>query len=203
MPGRALSQRLLALGGLVVIVGVVVGVLVLVGVIGDDDGGTSASGVPIEDVELVEPPREPGQEDLEVGVGVGDLASDFVISDFDGERLRLSDYRGKVVYLNFWATWCQPCVQELPEIQELQGRYPETLAVIAVNRSEGVDSAKAFLDELPRTDGGTGVGFTVNGLDPDDTLYDEYRALGMPVSVKRCGAALTSSGAGEPAHPLP
>jgi thiol-disulfide isomerase/thioredoxin len=91
-----------------------------------------------------------------------------------------------VVYLNFWASWCGPCVFELPEIQELQDRNPDQLAVITVNRRESLDEAEGFLQGLPRVDGGTGVSFTVNGMDPDDTLYDRYVRLfpePMPVSI--------------------
>jgi thiol-disulfide isomerase/thioredoxin len=167
--------------GLVAIVGLAVGVLAFVGVIGGEGGGEG-----IEDVALLDPPRDAGQEDLEVGPEAGLLAPDFEISDFDGTRHRLSDLRGKVVYINFWATWCQPCVVELPEIQELQERNPDQLAVITVNRREDLEKAQEFFAGLPTADGGNGVSFMVDGLDPDDTLYDEYVRLfpsPMPVSV--------------------
>jgi cytochrome c-type biogenesis protein len=98
----------------------------------------------------------------------------------------MSDYRGRVVYINFWATWCEPCVVEMPEIAELQDRNPETLAVISVNRRQDPDDAETFLEELPTTDGGQGVSFEVDGLDPDDTLYERYVRLfpePMPVSI--------------------
>jgi thiol-disulfide isomerase/thioredoxin len=86
------------------------------------------------------------------------------------------------VYVNFWATWCTPCIIELPEMQELLERHPE-LVIIAVNRAEPLNRARNFLAGLERLDGGEGISFNVNGLDPDDTLYNEYRGLGMPVSV--------------------
>ena len=183
--GRNGSQRLLAAAGLVVIVGAALGALALAGVIGDSDGGTSDSGVPIENVEFVETPRAAGQEDLEDGTEEGQLAPDFVISDIDGTRHTLSDFRGEVVYVNFWATWCQPCVSELPEIQELQNRNPDNLAVVTVNRRQDVDDAEAFLENLPTLDGGNGVHFTVDGLDPEDEIYERYVRLkpAMPVSV--------------------
>ena len=183
--GRNGSQRLLAAAGLVLIVGAALGVLALVGVIGDSGGGTSESGVPIENVEFVETPRGAAQEDLDEGIEEGQLAPDFVISDIDGTRHRLSDFRGQVVYVNFWATWCQPCIAELPEIQELQDRNPDNLAVITVNRRQDVGDAQAFLETLPTLDGGNGVSFTVDGLDPEDEVYERYVRLkpAMPVSV--------------------
>lgn len=175
--GRDLSQRLLALGGLVVIVGAVIAVLLLAGLLGNQGGGEG-----IEDVRLFDPPRAEGQAELSVGPQVGRLAPDFEISDFDGSRHRLSDFREKAVYINFWATWCVPCTVELPDIQVLQQRHRDDLIVITVNRRESLDSARAYFGNIPLADGGAGVDFTVNGLDPDDTLYREYQGLGMPVS---------------------
>ncbi len=119
----------------------------------------------------------------DVGPETGKLAPDFSISDFDAERHRLSDIRGKVVYINFWATWCVPCQKELPDIASLQEEYGDDLVVITVNRRESVDQARDFLANVPNLEGGEGVDFPVNGLDPDDTLFREYRGLGMPMSI--------------------
>ena len=176
--GRGISQRLLALGGLVLIVGLVLGGLALAGLVGNQGGGSG-----IESVALLDTPSAFAQPDLAVAPEKGKLAPDFEISSFDGARHRLSDFRGKPVYINFWATWCLPCQLELPDIQELQRRHGDELVIITVNRRESLDRAERYFSRIPRKDGGTGVSFTVNGIDPDDTLYREYRALGMPVSV--------------------
>ncbi len=178
---RELRRRLIALAGLVVIVGAVIAVLALAGVIGNQGGGAG-----IENVALVDPPQPSGSATLQVGPEAGKLAPDFVISAFDGTRHRLSDFRGKAVYLNFWATWCIPCQAELPDVQTVQQMHPDDLVVISINRREPLDRARDFLKKIPRTDGGTGVSFAVNGMDPDDTLYDRYVRLlppPMPVSV--------------------
>ena len=50
-------------------------------------------------------------------------ASDFELPDMDEEKVKLSKYRGKVVLLNFWATWCPPCIAELPEVQKIYDAY--------------------------------------------------------------------------------
>lgn len=176
------SQRLLALAGIVAIVGVVIGIMFATGLLGSQGGGTTDTGVAIQAVTVLDPLRLAGQQNLDVGPEVGKLAPDFELSDFDGTRHKLSGFRGKPVYINFWATWCGPCLQELPDMQVLLDRHPEDLVVITINRRERLDSAIKFFHERPRNDGGTGISFTVNGMDPNDTLYDEYRALSMPVS---------------------
>lgn len=172
-----LGRRLAALAGLVGIVGVAVLALLAAGLLGNQGGGEG-----IRSVRVLDPPRPPGLASLGVGPEQGKLAPDFEVSAFDGTRHRLSDFRGKVVYVNFWATWCVPCQVELPDMQQLQAQHADQIAVIAVNRREPLSRARAYLQNLPRLDGGTGVGFAVNGIDPDDTLYREYRALGMPAS---------------------
>ncbi len=178
--GRDLQSRLLALAGLVVIVGVAAAGLSVAGILGNQGGGTTETGIEIEKVELV---AAPGLGDLDVSPREGSLAPDFVISDFDGARHRLSDFRGTPVYVNFWATWCIPCQREIPDMQELADRHKDDLTVISINRAEPLDRAEAFFDNIEKLNGEPGVSFTVNGLDLDDTLYNEYRGLGMPVSV--------------------
>ncbi len=172
--GPTLKQRLLALGGIVGIVGVAVVGLLAVGLLGNPSSG--------ESVLLFDPPRAASQQDLDVGASVGELAPDFEISDFDGTRHLLSDFRGKPVYVNFWASWCIPCQIELPDVQILQNRHEDDLVVIAVNRREKVGTAQSYFKNLPLEDGTTGLNFTVDGIDPNDTLYSEFRALGMPAS---------------------
>ena len=178
--GRDLRARLTALAGLVIIVGGAALVLSLAGVLGGQGGGETESGVKIEDVKLV---AAPGHGDLDVAPKVGSLAPDFEISGFDGVRHRLSSFRGRPVYVNFWATWCVPCQAELPDMQELLDRHKDELVIITVNRREPLERARTFFQNIEKLNGETGISFSVNGLDPDDTLYREYRGLGMPVSV--------------------
>jgi len=172
---RARAKRLV---GLTVVVAGAVGLLSVVGVIGRQGGGPG-----IENARIIDAPVDSDSAGLSISAEPGALAPDFEVSDIDGSRHRLSDYRGRVVYLNFWATWCVPCQAEMPDIHRLMSEHQGELVVIIVNRGESLNRTQNFLRELPRLNGGTGVSFTVNGMDPDDTLYDKYRGLGMPLSV--------------------
>lgn len=176
--GLNARQRLIALGGLIVIVGAVLAVLLVAGVLGNQGGGKG-----IDKVRLLDTLRPSAHASLAVGPAAGEVAPDFEISAFDGTRHRLSEFRGKVVYVNFWATWCQPCVAELPDIADLLDGHASELVVITVDRAEPLDRARNFFATLRRNDGSTGVNFTVDGLDPDDTLFQKYRALGTPTSL--------------------
>ena len=179
-----LKARLIRAVVLAVVVGVALAVLSAIGIVGREGGGVSESGVEIENARLLDTAR-PESGDFEIGPAPGKLAPDFEVSDFEGDRVKLSDFRGRPVYVNFWATWCIACIAEMPDIyQVLQERGgTEGLAVISVNRGEPLGRARSFLEGIQRKDGGEGVSFTVDALDPDDTLYRAYRGLGMPVSV--------------------
>ena len=174
-----LTRRLLTLAGIVVIVGAVMALLWAAGIFGSKTGDVEAA-------LLVKTPPPPGDlADLPVEAKKGAVAPDFEFSDLDGKRHRLSDFRGHPVYLNFWATWCRPCRREMPDIQELLDLHGESdgLVVIGLNRGEGLEQVKDYLAGIERLDGTMGIDFTVNGMDPSDVIFPEYRGLGTPTSV--------------------
>jgi peroxiredoxin len=68
---------------------------------------------------------------------MGSIAPDFTLPSVDGQKVKLSDYRGKAVLLNFWATWCSPCKVEIPWFLELEKQYgPQGLVVIGVSMDD-------------------------------------------------------------------
>lgn len=100
----------------------------------------------------------------------GQLAPDFALESLDGKTVRLSDFRGKAVLLNFWATWCQPCKIEMPWFVDLQKRYgPEGLQVlgVAMDDADPKDIAKFAQDlgvDYPILIGKEAVGEAYGGV---------------------------------------
>jgi thiol-disulfide isomerase/thioredoxin len=78
---------------------------------------------------------------------IGATAPDFEWIAEDGQTLRLSSYRGKVVVVNFWATWCRPCREEMPALQRVAASEPGVV-VLEVDLMESEDKARSFLDSL-------------------------------------------------------
>lgn len=107
------------------------------GAAGDDTGGTTMVAIGLVDNRSVQ---------------VDELAPDFRLQDLDGRVVMLSDFRGKTVVLNFWATWCPPCREEMPEFQELWDERgtggSDDLVVLAVNflRDDTVGAATKFIE---------------------------------------------------------
>lgn len=106
----------------------------------------------------------------------GQPAPDFVLKSVSGENLRLSEYRGDVVMINFWATWCGPCRQEMPLLNELYMRYQRVgFNLLGVNIDDDSRRAVKMVEDL-------GVNFPV--------LFDEakivsklYQVDAMPVTI--------------------
>lgn len=103
---------------------------------------------------------------------VGALAPNFTLKDLDGKDVSLSDLRGQVVLINFWATWCGPCRDEMPAIQSRYDRGG--FAVLAIDFAEDPLQVRSFLNEL-------GVNLPAL-LDPDGRVQELYRVRGYPTS---------------------
>lgn len=111
-----------------------------------------------------------------VGLRAGDVAPDFEFSAFDGQRMRLSDFRGRPVFLNFWASWCAPCRAEMPAMEVvLHEHEADGLVVLGVNNGERLASAERFLERLD-------VELTAYAYDPAADIARRYSILGMPTS---------------------
>ncbi len=84
---------------------------------------------------------------------VGNVAPDFTLTDMHGQKVSLSQFRGKVVVLNFWATWCPPCREEMPSMERLYRKYQDKgLVMLAVNVEEnGKQAVENFLQKNPHS----------------------------------------------------
>lgn len=105
----------------------------------------------------------------------GTVAPDFTLTDLSGNRVSLRSLKGKVIFLNFWATWCVPCRQEMPTMEKLHREYKrDGLEVVAVNLRETKEEVLKFVNELNLT-------FTVL-LDKDGKVSEEYGVWSLPLS---------------------
>ncbi len=107
---------------------------------------------------------------------VGEPAPDFALKSASGENLRLSEYRGEVVMINFWATWCGPCRQEMPLLDELYDRYQRVgFKLLGVNIDDDQAKAMKMVGELD-------VSFPVL-FDAGKSVSRQYQVGAMPVTV--------------------
>ncbi|MBL8162155.1 MAG: TlpA family protein disulfide reductase [Anaerolineae bacterium] len=104
-------------------------------------------------------------------------APNFALNGLDGTEFRLSSYRGRIVFLNFWATWCEPCVRELPVFQQFSVAQAEArqAVILAVNVGEQPDRISPYLDER-------GIDALSVLLDDDLELYGAYGIEVMPTT---------------------
>lgn len=110
-----------------------------------------------------------------LAVSAGDTAPDFTLSDAEGKSFTLSSLRGQFVYVDFWASWCGPCRQSFPWMNQISLRTRNAaLKIVAVNVDENRDEADAFLRKLPAS-------FIVV-YDPTSKVAKSYQLPGMPSS---------------------
>lgn len=109
-------------------------------------------------------------------VRVGNMAPDFTLKDLDGNSVTLSDLKGKVVFLNFWATWCPPCRTEMPSMEMLNEVFSTSdFVMLAINvEKEGEKVVPAFLERNPHS-------FTIL-LDLEEEVQRSYGVFRFPES---------------------
>jgi peroxiredoxin len=115
---------------------------------------------------------------VNTGIEEGNLAPDFELTTLDGKQVRLSDYRGKKVILNFWATWCPPCKEEVPDLEKFYSTYKDKgIVILGVNltQAEKNQSAiKAFVKSY-------GITYTIP-LDVKSLISGIYQVSAIPTS---------------------
>jgi thiol-disulfide isomerase/thioredoxin len=126
------------------------------------------------------PPSADGGGDGEAGDGalVGrDAPLHFTLKDMHGADVQLASYKGKVIVLNFWATWCGPCKAEIPDLVTLQAQYPDDLVVLGLSVDDTPDKMKPYAAEYK-------INYPLLVGDGREDVQDAYGPLwGIPVSV--------------------
>ena len=121
---------------------------------------------------IVELPAALNPDGRDVAPRILAMAPDFELEMLDGERLRLSDLRGRPVVINFWASWCSPCRREIPALIRAQRESADSgLVVIGVNIEEPRSAAQAFVDDF-------GVDFAIP-MDFDGSVFRAYGEGGL------------------------
>ena len=115
-------------------------------------------------------------EPIQPPLGRGDSAPGFALPGLDGAPIRLSDLSGQVVLVNFWATWCKPCEDEMPAMQRLYSALAgEDFEMLAISVDESPSDVEAFVDRM-------GLKFPIL-LDPEQASSRLYQTTGFPESI--------------------
>lgn len=122
-------------------------------------------------------PSGDSDQELKEGTSVGNIAPDFETVDYEGNEIKLSDFRGKPVLVNFWASWCPFCLEEMPIMARVQEKFGDAYITIAIDRAESLEVAKSYTDSLGVTDK------YIILLDPKDRIYARYSGFAMPYSL--------------------
>ena len=113
-------------------------------------------------------------QEKETLVKVGDDVPEFVVEMFDGQKINIKDLKGKIVLINFWATWCPPCQEELKRVQkEILDRFKgKDFVFLAISREESKEQVKKFRER-------NGYTFPM-GLDPERKIYSKFATATIP-----------------------
>jgi peroxiredoxin len=107
---------------------------------------------------------------------VGKTAPVFELKDLDGKKVSLSDFKGKVILLNFWATWCAPCKAEMPSLENLYRSFREKgLVVIGISVDNSEKTVQSFVKEKAIT-------FPILLDKGKEVSFDDYGVIGLPVT---------------------
>ena len=113
---------------------------------------------------------------LETGPSVGKLAPSFELKDMNGNQVKLEDFKGKVILINFWATWCGPCRKEMPSMHTLYAEYKDQgFVVLAISIDPSVKPVRKFIRKKELT-------FPVLMDSEKEVYFDHYAVLTLPTS---------------------
>ncbi|TDL91938.1 redoxin domain-containing protein [Vibrio vulnificus] len=120
--------------------------------------------------------KENDEKDALGGLKIGAKAPNFSLKTLDGKQVELSDYKGKKVMLNFWATWCPPCKKEMPDMEKYTQQVGDDVVVLAVNIDPEND-VQAFVED-------NGITFTIplDSQSAKNPVNERYKILSIPTT---------------------
>lgn len=125
---------------------------------------------------------EPQQaQTAQTQAAVGQEAPDFTLQSMDGKTVKLSDYRGKKVYLKFWASWCPPCRKSMPELEELAARTDRDFEILSVV-APGLQGEKSA-EEFPKWFAEQGYKNVPVLFDPEAAAFQAYQVRSIPTEI--------------------
>lgn len=126
--------------------------------------------------QIIEPPAQQTQAINQSTQNTNPVAPDFTLKDLNGNDVKLSDYKGKIVILNFWAVWCKYCLLEMPDFNELNKELEieDEVVILAVNSQESPEKVKEYLTS-------SNIDLKVL-LDQDGTVTQTYGISGFPTT---------------------
>ena len=142
------------------------------------DSSVLESETTLPTLEAPQPSNEEAPSDLTVDPSVGSLAPDFALTTLDGENISLADLHGKNVLINYWATWCPPCLNELTALENIQSQFEgQDFVVVTINgiEQDNLGDVQATVQEY-------GITYPVL-LDENESFWDAYRILFLPTSI--------------------
>lgn len=152
MKRKASAQPILILGT-ILLIGIIIFALSKFGVLEKDNDIVETppvkdlveEDIDMEDKEIIDD-VEVDEDDYAYDIEFGKLAPDFTLKNLEGEEVSLSDYRGKIVFINFWATWCGFCDKEMPDMQKLSEENDD-LVILAVDVMEDKKVVQDYIKE--------------------------------------------------------
>lgn len=173
-----MNRKVLSIIAAVVILGL--GVVLAINYGGSSENKDSANNVEStvdeNNYEKKNEDKVDGEDLVEVDeneIAIGNLAPDFTLKNLEGEEVSLSDYRGKIVLINFWATWCKFCDIEMPDLDALD-KENEDVVVLAVDVNEEASKVKTYIEK-------GGYEFEV-ALDSDGAISRQYLVSAFPTT---------------------
>lgn len=161
-----MSRTTAIVGGLAALLVAGAAALVLLGVPGDDAAVDDGPGEPIAGTE--------GPLDEQAPDRRGEPVPEQDFEMFDGTTASMADYEGQPVVVNFWASWCPPCVAEMPDLETIHGEFADEVAFLGINTQDSPGAAADLVEQ-------TGVTYDL-ARDPDGELFQAFGVFGMPTT---------------------